>query len=487
MNAIYARVSTEEQARSGYSLADQLKTGYDYFHALGIPEDEVEEFVDDGYSGEFLDRPDLTRLRDKTHGKLMNRIWVLDPDRLSRDDVHAYMLKEELEKNAVLHFHTGNYEKTPEGKLFFKIRASVATFEKEKIRERTMRGKRSKALQGKLTHNDRPLGYDYDPDAKNYVINSREAETVKLIFNTYLQHNMGVFTMAVHLKALGVKTKKGAWFSGGTLHRILTNEMYCGTKWAFKNYEKTIGYSTQKNKKIKKTKRTKRDPSEWIPVAVPAIITREVWEAAQLQMKQNQNYSSRRAQHDYLVRSVIRCACCGYAMIGMKSSKPNHTYHHYGCSSKVVYKRECDARLISSDKLDEMVWNKIYSLAKEGVIFTDLGRRKEEDAPTKERLTAHLSELKKNQELILRWVRAKTVEEDVAEKELQALSKEIAATQTALAATTSPTTDANKVTVEEILEAATFEQKRNIILKAGVKIFARRSQDNVITWSFSAD
>ena len=168
MNAIYARVSTDAQAETGYSISDQIRTCREHAEKNGL---EIVEYIDDGYSGEYLERPALERLRDDLRAKLIHNVIVYDPDRLSRNLTNQLLLADEIEKaNAQLIFITHDYDASPEGRLFFSIRGAISAFEKAKIRERTLRGKRSKALSGKLTFNDDAYGYTYDKENSMCIV-----------------------------------------------------------------------------------------------------------------------------------------------------------------------------------------------------------------------------------------------------------------------------------------------------------------------------
>ena len=128
MNAIYARVSSEEQAKSGYSLGDQLQVCRNRLLSMGFT--DIKEYIDDGYSGEYLDRPALEELRNALRNKLIQNICIYDPDRLSRNLTNQLLIADEIEKSAAnLYFVTGDYDASPEGRLFFNIRGAISAFE----------------------------------------------------------------------------------------------------------------------------------------------------------------------------------------------------------------------------------------------------------------------------------------------------------------------------------------------------------------------
>ena len=96
--AIYVRVSTQEQAEHGYSLGTQMEACRQKAHELGAV--TIREYIDDGQSGEFLDRPALTELRRGLKGKEFDLVIVYDPDRLARNLAHQLIVAEEIEKAA---------------------------------------------------------------------------------------------------------------------------------------------------------------------------------------------------------------------------------------------------------------------------------------------------------------------------------------------------------------------------------------------------
>ena len=114
--AIYARVSTAKQAKEGYSLETQVEACKKKAIEMGAT--SIKEYVDDGYSGAYLERPHLDEMRDAVSAKLHDVVIIYDIDRLSRDTMHLLLLTEEIEKNAKLIYVNSEYNKTPEGRSF---------------------------------------------------------------------------------------------------------------------------------------------------------------------------------------------------------------------------------------------------------------------------------------------------------------------------------------------------------------------------------
>src|SRR5262245_66626515 len=135
--AIYARVSTEEQAER-FGLTSQVTELRALAERLGYAIPSGAEFLDDGYSSATLERPALTRLRDAAKAGAFQIALVHDPDRLSRRLAHQLLLSDELERAGVrLEYLTTPRTDTPEGRLLGHVKGVIAEYEREKSRERT--------------------------------------------------------------------------------------------------------------------------------------------------------------------------------------------------------------------------------------------------------------------------------------------------------------------------------------------------------------
>ena len=163
--AIYCRVSTEDQEREGTSLDSQLEACQEKAKELGyeVPPDNI---IREVFSGLTLERPALTKLRDWARQREIGGVIAYSTDRLSRDPVHLLLLAEEFERAHVeLILVTEPLDNSLEGQLLGFVRGWANKVEALKIRERTVRGKRSRALGGKLpgASHARLYGYLYIP------------------------------------------------------------------------------------------------------------------------------------------------------------------------------------------------------------------------------------------------------------------------------------------------------------------------------------
>ena len=360
MKAIYARVSTEESAHRGYSIAHQIDEA-----KKKAGTDDVLIYTDEGYSGEFLERPGLEKLRNDVRKGIIDTVIVYDPDRLARNLMHQLLIDDEFRKNGVdLQFVNGDYADTPEGKLFFSMRGAISEFEKAKIRERTMAGRIRKAKEGKVVKDDKVYGYDYDKKTGKMIINEQEAEIVRFIFDSFTKPDSrfkGVNGIAKYLteKQIPTKTGKTKWHRQ-VVRQILMNETYTGKRP--QNKWNTEGMLANKYKKDKVPMRL-RPKEEWIYVDVPAIISKEQFQQAQQLLEQSRRRYAKQAKRRYLLSGLVRCAQCGNTMTGRYAKNWGKYFREYTDVKNTAGTKNpgCGMR-IRADELEEEVWNYIVDL-----------------------------------------------------------------------------------------------------------------------------
>lgn len=363
MIGVYARVSTEEQMVKGYGIGNQidecLKKIGDKPYIL---------FRDEGISGEVIDRPGLTELRENVQAGVIDEIVCYDPDRLSRKLMHQLMLDDEFRKKGViLTFVNGEYARTPEGQLFFSMRGAFAEFEKEKIKQRTSGGKIQKAKQGKVLGNYHLYGYDFKRhDNKNgeYVINPDQAKVVKMIFDYFTEPTSpfkGINGIAKHLTEMGIPTARG----GKTWHRqvvrqILMNISYTG-KHPHNRYDGVGNYVRKQSgeKSIQKI----RPMDEWIFVEIPSIVSEEQFNTAQELLKESRRRYTKASVNQYLLSGLLRCQDCGNTMTGRKEKWwDSHKFMYSDAKNTAGAKNKGCGNRVSMEELDEAVWENIADL-----------------------------------------------------------------------------------------------------------------------------
>jgi site-specific DNA recombinase len=146
---LYARVSTDEQARSGYSLAQQMEALSAYAAREGY--DVLEEVTDPGQSGASLERPGMDRVRDLVAANSVPVVLAQDRDRFAREPAYHYLLRREFEQQGTkIRALNDRGDESLEGKLTDGILDQLAKYERGKITERSRRGKLRKAREGKI-------------------------------------------------------------------------------------------------------------------------------------------------------------------------------------------------------------------------------------------------------------------------------------------------------------------------------------------------
>src|SRR5215203_6019041 len=146
---LYARVSTDEQARSGYSLAQQLEALREYAAREGY--EVLEEVMDPGQSGATIERPGMDRVRDLVAAGGVSVVLAQDRDRIAREPAYHYLLRKEFEEYGCrMRSLNDRGDDSPKGELTDGILDQLAKFERAKMAERTRRGKLQKARSGKV-------------------------------------------------------------------------------------------------------------------------------------------------------------------------------------------------------------------------------------------------------------------------------------------------------------------------------------------------
>lgn len=362
MIAIYVRVSTEEQGKKGYSIRNQIQMCKD---KAGT--NEVIQYVDEGFSGEFLERPDLERLRKDVRDGVVTKLVCYDPDRLSRKLMNALIIDDEFRKRGVeMIYVNGEFASTPEGQLFYSLRGAISEFEKAKINERMSSGRKRKAIEGKVVKNSFIYGYDYDKAAGAYTINEDEAKIVKLIFDLFTKPNdkvKGMNGIAKLLTTQGVPTKRGAsvWHRQ-VVRQILLNETYTGVY--YQNKWNTEGMLANKYKSDEKIKMKQRDQSEWIETTVPSIIEETQYVYAQELLKQaRRRWAKSTSERKYLLSGLVRCEECGNTMTGIYKNNWSEKKRFYSDVKNFSGAKHSGCKNnIAADSFEANVWEKVEKL-----------------------------------------------------------------------------------------------------------------------------
>lgn len=366
---LYTRVSTDPQDK-GYSPDTQLDACRRYAERLGYV---IGAEMQDTFSGAtpIAERPIGKALVAMLKRREANALIVYCVDRLSRDIVDLLASVRDWIR-AGIEVHTCDIGRIQsELDIVLVIKGWQGSDEREKIRERTSRGRYGKAQAGKVVGNGKPpYGYQYvyetlggRPKVAGLAIVEEEARIVRLVYRWYVYGDddnaplnangiaRRLSEMRVHTpdKRKGMRKRDPHFWDETRVIRILENEAYAGIL----RYGKQTGVNG---------KYGKRPVHETVPVSVPPIIDRELWDAAQERREYNKRMSKRNCKHEYLLRGLGKCGECGYALAGDKIQ----TRSYYRCVQRATrfagLEYICRAKKIRADVLEGKVWEYILEL-----------------------------------------------------------------------------------------------------------------------------
>jgi site-specific DNA recombinase len=412
---LYARVSTDEQARSGYSLAQQLEAIREYTAREGY--EIFEEVVDPGQSGASLERPGMDRVRDLVAAGGVYVVLAQDRDRIAREPAYHYLLRREFEEHGTkIRALNDRGDDSPEGDLTDGILDQLAKYERAKMAERSRRGKLRKAREGKVIagrmahHGSARYGFTFNDARDAMVVDEEKMAVVRRIFRMVGVEGQPIFAAKRMLDAAGVPTATGKprW-SASMIRDIISSDVYRPHsfeeveplvspevaarldpqqsyglwKWGINRHirsqvsevgsDGTRVYRTQQ-------RRVARPEEEWVYVPVPdSGVPREWVDAAREAIKDNRKCFNAGRRFWELSGGILRCGECGWTMQAHNVvSKANNRLFYYCCKAK--YKKGvefCQAsRTHRAEKLEALVWREVRSYLEEPErLRADLNRK----------------------------------------------------------------------------------------------------------------
>lgn len=308
---LYMRVSTEDQAREGFSLPEQKERLESFCKFKGY--EIIDYYQDAGISAKTGNhRPKFERLKDDIEAKKINTIVALKLDRITRSIYDWENLMTFLDQNdAYLDCVNDEINTTSaNGKMISRLLMSVSQNEIERTSERTKVGLAGAIKCGHIPH-IAPLGYKHED--KRLVIDYSTKDIVVRIFDLYYNgySYQKISNLFNEEKVLG----KDNW-RDSTIVTILENEIYKGD--------------------FVHGKRTK-NPTYYEDVVEP-IVSKEMWADCQVQKKKNSRSYQRTLTYLYLQK--LKCPKCNRILGGKATTKKNgKTYFYYYCNDcKVQFK-----------------------------------------------------------------------------------------------------------------------------------------------------
>ena len=228
--AVYCRVSSDERLDQSFNSIDaQRESGLSYVisqrqEGWTLVQDTYE---DPGYSGGNMERPGLKRLMVDIQSGLIDMVVIYKIDRLSRSLTDFAKMVEIFDKHKVSFSSVTQQinSSTSTGRLMLNMLLSFAQFEREmtgeRIRDKIAASKRKGLWMGGPV----PLGYRVEN--RLLLIDEKEAQTVRWIFDTYASTG-SVTQMVQQMKEQNLLTKSGRNFCKQSLYKVLNNRVYLG-------------------------------------------------------------------------------------------------------------------------------------------------------------------------------------------------------------------------------------------------------------------
>src|SRR4051794_8375880 len=385
--ALYARVSTEQQARQ-QTIDSQLAALREHIAADGRQLEPDRTYLDEGYSGSSLLRPALERLRDAVAAGDIERLYVHAPDRLARRYAHQALLMEEFRRAGVeVVFLNRPIGGTAEDDLLLQIQGVIAEYERARILERSRRGRRHAARAGLVSaFTTAPFGYRYvtkdqGGGVARFEAMPEEAPIVRLIFAWVGLERLSLREVCRRLERAGCPTRRGsARWCASTVRGMLANTAYIGR--AVYGHSRFLP-ARPRLRPIRGHPRPSPRPTarvavpreDWIEVPVPPLVDPAVFEAAQAQLGENRRRKrDRRPGPRWLLQGLTVCRRCGYAYYGKAAPRSKRDpsrgeYRHYRCigtdGCRFGGSAVCDNPPVRGDRLEAAVWDRARALLEE--------------------------------------------------------------------------------------------------------------------------
>jgi site-specific DNA recombinase len=394
---LYARVSTDEQARSGFSLAQQLEALREYAAREGY--EVLEEVTDEGQSGASLARPGLDYVRDLAAGGGIDVVLAQDRDRFARKVVLNGLLEEELSKHGCRTKALNDYgDDSPEGSLMRGIQTQFAEYERAKIAERTRRGKERKAREGKILRGPKPpYGFRYNAAGDRLVVYEPEMVVTGRIFRMAAE-GLGPQAIQTRLFEEGTASPTGdPLWPRRTLEQILRSDLYkahtfeeiarlvsaevlahldesaeYGVWWFGRKStsEHSISESDGNGgRRYRKATTTRiRPKEERTAVPVPAYLPRALMEQVHTTLAASRPPERKRLARQWELRGLLRCSCGWKMTTHTSTSRGNGAdYHYYVCKQRKERRQTCDCpqRGVRATEAERAVWTFVSNLLRD--------------------------------------------------------------------------------------------------------------------------
>lgn len=345
ITGIYIRVSTEDQAKDGFSIHAQRDKLTKYAEANDWNIHDY--YIDDGISGKNLEgRPEVKRMLDDIKNRKINNILIYKLDRLTRSTKDLIYLIELFENyNCTFNSQTEKIDTSNAvGRMFVKIIGIFAEFERENLAERVSFGYEQKTREGHYTNCNGVYGYDYIVGEKKLIVNELEKEIVNRVFDEYID-GKSYLSIAKTFNMENISTKRGGKWASSTIKSILHNPLYLGkVRYGVTKKLKDRSFIVDGNN-------------------IEPIVEEAKWNRANDIAKIRKHHSVRRypSENSYYFH-IIKCGMCGGNISARQQTKDRKIYITYKCNNS---KRGfCECKGFSQNKINDSFSKYLETLKK---------------------------------------------------------------------------------------------------------------------------
>ena len=331
------RVSTEEQARFGYSIEAQKKSCIEYAQKLEYAVADV--FADEGESATAANRPKFMEMLDQCESGDIEAVIVWQTDRFARNTIDHFMVKDRLKKagTRLISVIQPMLDETPEGNLMDTVLAGINTFYSEDLSRKTKKGLIQKWEEG-WWPGWAPLGYSNVKDEQGrsiVIIDPVKGSIVKEGLELFSTGNYTINSLQEWFYHQGLQSRTGKVLQFSVVHGMLRNPFYYGLM-RLNGMEKMGNH--------------------------PPLIKKTTHDLNQYILAKHRSFLIRQRKHDFLLRGFAFCADCGLRYTAewhkIKPFNHNHKVAYYHCAKR----GGCKSAYVKVEELEAQVEKEIQKL-----------------------------------------------------------------------------------------------------------------------------